>query len=99
MRGSVPIVAEPRAYDLDLRDGENCIVVRDNNWLEATRRALGMPQSEVVRLRHSVLALREERLVPNVAAERFCLQLLGQGFHVASLPSLRSLSLSQCECN
>ena len=76
VRGSVPILAEPRAYDLGLRDGENCIVVSNGDWLEATRRALSMPQFEVVRLRNSTLALREERLVPNAAAERFCSQLL-----------------------
>jgi hypothetical protein len=77
VRGSVPILAEPRAYDLGLRDEENCIIVNDGNWLEATRRALGMPQSEVLRLRSSVLALREERLLPNIVAEHFCSQLLG----------------------
>jgi hypothetical protein len=77
VRGSVPILAEPSAYDLGLRDGENCIVVRNGDWLEATRRALGIAKSEVVRLRSSVLALREERLVPAVVAEHFCSQLLG----------------------
>jgi len=77
VRGSVPILAEPLAYDLGLRDGENCILVRDGDWLEATRRALGIPQSEVMRLRSSVLALREKRLSPNIVAKHFCCQLLG----------------------
>jgi hypothetical protein len=76
VRGSVPILAEPRAYDLDLRDGENCIIVNDNNWLQATRRALDLLPSDVLRMRRAVLALREERLVPAVAGERFCTQLL-----------------------
>jgi hypothetical protein len=77
VRGAVPILSDASAYDLDLRDGENCIIVSDGNWREATRRALVMSQSEVVRLRNSVLALREERVAPNIAAECFCSQLLG----------------------
>jgi hypothetical protein len=76
VRGSVPILAEPEVYNLDLRDRENCIVVNNSDWLGATRRALAMPQSEVVRLRRSVLALRE-RLAPDAAAEHFCFQLFG----------------------
>jgi hypothetical protein len=78
VRGSVPILAEPDVYNLDLRDGENCIVVNNGDWLAATRRALAVPQSEVVRLRSSVLALREKYLTPDAVAKSFCSQLLGQ---------------------
>jgi hypothetical protein len=77
VRGSVPIIADPDLYNLGLRDGENCIMVTHGDWLKATRRALAMPQSEVIGLRSSVVALREKRLAPNAAAEYFCSQLLG----------------------
>jgi hypothetical protein len=77
VRGSVPILAEPDVYNLDLRDGENCILVKKGDWLGATRRALATPQPEVARLRSSVLALREKRLTPDAVAEHFCSQLLG----------------------
>ena len=78
MRGSVPIIADPHLYNIGLRDGENCIVVNNDDWREATRRALAMPQSEVMRLRSSVLALREKHLTPDTVAKNFCSQLFGQ---------------------
>ena len=78
VRGSVPIIADPHLYNIGLRDGENCIVVNNDDWREATRRALAMPQSEVMRLRSSVLALREKHLTPDSVAKNFCSQLFGQ---------------------
>jgi len=77
VRGSIPILAGPNVHNLGLRDGENCIVVDNNDWLGATRRALAIPQAEVMQLRRSVLGLRKERLEPAVAAKHFCSQLLG----------------------
>jgi hypothetical protein len=76
VRGSIPILAEPDVYNLDLRDGENCIVVRNGDWRGGTRRALDMRESEVVRMRTCVLALRENSLLPDIVAERFCSQVL-----------------------
>ena len=77
VRGAIPIIEDPQLYSLGLRDGETCLLVKNNDWAEATRRALAMPAAEVLRMRRLVLALRAERLTMERAAAAFRRDLLG----------------------
>jgi len=72
VRGSVTILTEPDVYNLDLRDGENCILVNNGDWLEATRRALAMPQ----------------RLTPDTVAQHCCSQLLANGKQIRAVAAV-----------
>jgi hypothetical protein len=74
-RCSIPIIENPQLYDLELRDDENCIVAKPDNWGAAVRRALDMTEADIVRMRRNVVALREERLLPARGIQRFRTQL------------------------
>jgi hypothetical protein len=71
------MIEDPDLYSLGLRDGENCVLVKGCDWADATRRTLALPEAEILRMRRNVLALREERLLPEKAGSRFRRSLLG----------------------
>jgi hypothetical protein len=74
--GSIPIVEDPQHYQfLELRDGENCIVAKSNEWGVAVRRALSMSEEDIRRIRRKVAGIRQEQLLPQKAIERFRSQL------------------------
>jgi hypothetical protein len=75
IRGSIPIIDDPHNYDLEFRNKQNCILANRHDWGTAIRTALSMSDPEVLRMRRNVLALREERLLPNKAVDRFCSQI------------------------
>lgn len=77
LRGSIPILNEREApiYELGLRDGENCLLVRNDDWVAAVRRALAMDPAEVRRIRRHILAVRQTRLDYPVLAAAVCRRL------------------------
>ena len=54
LQGVIPILDCPEEYDAGLRDGVNCLVVRQGRWQEAVQHALELSQPEVQRLRQAV---------------------------------------------
>jgi hypothetical protein len=74
--GSIPIIEDPQHYQfLELRDVENCIVAKSNEWGVAVRRALSMSEEDIRRIRRKVAGIRQEQLLPQKAIERFRSQL------------------------
>jgi hypothetical protein len=61
LRGSVPILnaAEAALYEMNLRDGENCLLVREDDWAAAVARALTMDQPAIRRMRANI-----QRMLP-----------------------------------
>jgi hypothetical protein len=71
LRGSIPILNEREApiYELKLRDGENCLLVRDDDWAAAVARALQADRADLERMRANIMSIRETRLdYPALAA-------------------------------
>jgi hypothetical protein len=77
VRGAIPIIEDPQVYGLGLRDAENCIVARPDDWGAAVRRALDVSEAETRRMRRNVVALREEQLLPKRAIDHFRSQVIG----------------------
>jgi hypothetical protein len=75
VRGSIPVIEDPQVYGLDLADGENCIVAEPHDWGAAVRRVMELTEANILRLRQNVMALRQERLLPEKASHRFRSQL------------------------
>lgn len=77
LRGSVPVLNadEIDLYDLDLRDGENCIAVEGGRWPEAMQRLLGMDQERVRAMRRNIRALLPERVQYEALARDMCRRL------------------------
>jgi hypothetical protein len=75
VRGSIPIIEDPHVYGLQLRDNDNCIIARPDNWGETVQRTLKMSEAEIQRMRRSVIALREKQLIPHRVVEQFRSQL------------------------
>src|SRR6266540_3294024 len=76
VRGAIPVLEDPQAHGLDLRDGENCIIAKSDDWGSAVRRALNYAEADVRRMRGNVVALRESQLLPHKAIDRFRSELL-----------------------
>lgn len=74
LRGSIPILNEREApiYELGLRDRENCLLVHNDDWAAAVRRALAMDPVEVRRMRTRVMAVRQACLDYPVLAGAIC---------------------------
>lgn len=73
LRGSIPILDEREAdrfLDLPLVDGENCLLVRDENWLEAIDKALGIGEDKLVLMRQSIAKMRTSHLDLEVWSRR-----------------------------
>ncbi len=71
VRGSIPIIEDPQVYGLELHDGENCIVAKPEDWGTAVRVALDTAEADILRMRRNVIALREAKLIPHRAIDRF----------------------------
>jgi hypothetical protein len=76
LQGVIPILDCPEEYDLGLRDGINCLVVRNRKWAKVLHRALDMRTEEIIRLRKAVQELALAELHPVGTARRW-LQRLG----------------------
>lgn len=68
LQGTIPITDCPDVYDLDLKDGENCIVVRRGRWMEAVDRALALSAQDIRSMRETIAQLARTRLHYEVAA-------------------------------
>ena len=75
LRGSIPIIEDPCLYDLPLQDSKNCLVAEADDWQRTIKRAINMPETEILRMRQNINELRENRLIFRRAAERFYNQL------------------------
>lgn len=71
VRGTIPVIEDAGLYSLDLRDGENCILVAGQDWEAAVRRCLAMSAEQIAGMRRRVLLLRETRLFPEIAGREF----------------------------
>ncbi len=71
VRGAIPVIEDPELYNLPFVDGVNCLIVGGADWAQAVQRCLTCSPAEITRLRGGVLRLREERLLPDVAARDF----------------------------
>ena len=63
-RGSIPIIDndESRCFCLNFRDGENCLLVKNKDWISAVQRALAMPPDAVQRMRTNIKAMTGSQL-------------------------------------
>jgi hypothetical protein len=62
LQGVIPILDCPEDYDIGLRDGENCLVVRRGDWIASVQKALEMAQPEIRRMRQVVLSVARNHL-------------------------------------
>ncbi|MDV3351379.1 exostosin family protein [Leptothoe sp. LEGE 181152] len=64
VKGSIPILHEDELalYDIDLKDGVNCISVKSENWTQALDIAMGMSHSEVSLMRNKILSMQDDYL-------------------------------------
>lgn len=73
LRGSIPLVADQeiqRFLDLPLKHMENCIEVKNNNWIRAVDEALNLKYEDVIRMRFNVHELKKNYLDLDVWARR-----------------------------
>lgn len=68
LQGVIPILDCPDEYDVGLRDGKSCVVVRHGRWHEAVRRALDYSLDDVIRMRCEVTEIARLHLVPSSGA-------------------------------
>lgn len=71
-KGSIPILNEKEAkyYDINLKNGFNCIVVRKNNWQEAVNKAIKMNIKEKEKIRRNILEMKDNFLNEKINAKR-----------------------------
>ncbi len=75
LQGVIPILGCPEEYELGLRGGVNCVVVRNGLWQEVLRRALQLDLHTTARMRSSVLDRARSHLF--LAATRDWLHRIG----------------------
>lgn len=71
LRGTIPIFDCPIEFDLGLKDGINCLVVKDGNWVKQVERALKMENKDVQVIRQSIQTLRAKYLTQNPAGRHW----------------------------
>ena len=74
--GSIPILEGEASYNRGLRDGVNCLVVENGDWVKTVRRAQAMPAAQRQEIRENVYKLRAAQLTPELAALD-CVRRLG----------------------
>ncbi|MCL6435187.1 MAG: hypothetical protein K6T90_13425 [Leptolyngbyaceae cyanobacterium HOT.MB2.61] len=64
VRGSIPVLhtEELELYDSHLQDQINCLAVHHSNWVKAIDQLIHMPESKIVQIRSSILAMKEDIL-------------------------------------
>jgi len=77
LRGSIPILnaCEAGIYELGLRDGENCLLVQQDDWAAAVDRALAIPQDRVADMRARIRDLNATRLQYGPLSSGICTRL------------------------
>ena len=76
VRGAIPVLEDPELYDVGLKDGETCVLVRNGDWAGATRRALAIPDDGIIVMRRAVMGLAQRNLTVERMAARLRSQLL-----------------------
>jgi hypothetical protein len=83
LRGSIPVLASDEfdLYGIDLKDGENCIGVKDGRWAEALHRLGTLREDEIIRMRRRIGAMFESHLNYDALSRRMraCLGVADQG--------------------
>lgn len=64
LRGSIPVISakELDLYDVELKDGTNCIAVHEEDWPNAIQRLARMEENEIVGMRRNIYATFESHL-------------------------------------
>jgi len=72
LRGSIPVLSERELdlYDVELRDGVNCIAVADGQWPQAVDRLARFDESQLVEMRTHVRRMHGELLDYPASAAR-----------------------------
>ena len=68
--GAIPILEDAERYNIGLTDMETCIAVKNDNWEEAIERASQLELQEVFAMRSKIKTIKENYLLPEVAAFR-----------------------------
>ena len=71
LQGSIPILHCPYDYDIGMRDGVDCIIVKNGDWKTGIKRAMECSPDEIVRLRRGVAVLAERHLRHRGSAQRW----------------------------
>ena len=83
LRGSIPVLAsdELDLYGVDLKDGENCIEVKNGRWAETIHRLGTLVEDEIIRMRRRIAAMFESHLNYDTMSRRMriCLGVDGHG--------------------
>ena len=72
LRGSIPVLSsdELDLYDVEFKDGQNCVAVEDGRWRETVRKLARAEESEIRRMRTKIDAMFEEFLNYPAMAKR-----------------------------
>jgi len=84
LRGSIPILDCPEEYAIGLKDGETCIAVNNNNWVEAVERALALTEIDLIAIRHNIFECRRKFLTLDASCKRLT-HNLGLSFNEGDL--------------
>jgi len=77
LRGSIPVLNadELDLYDLELKDGANCIAVAPGRWPAAMDRITRMDEAEIIGMRRTIRAMLAERVAYPALSRDMCHRL------------------------
>jgi hypothetical protein len=72
VQGSIPVLHENELglYDIDLRNRVNCLTVKNQDWVAATKTIMTISQEEVIYMRSNILAMRDKFLSDEAFSRR-----------------------------
>lgn len=70
VRGAIPILEDGERYNIGLTDMKNCIVVKNNNWLEAIEKAEQINLEQLSSIKSNIAEIREKYLLPEAASKK-----------------------------
>ncbi|AFZ44917.1 Exostosin family protein [Halothece sp. PCC 7418] len=70
--GSIPVLHEEELeiYDLSLKDGYNCLAVKNQNWLASIEKIMTMNQVQIESMRKNILTMKESYLTDKAFCKR-----------------------------
>jgi hypothetical protein len=71
LQGAIPILDCPDEYDIGLKHGIHCLVVRDGDWGGAMRQAILCEMTKIVEMRRAIRELVQRHLNEQAMAERW----------------------------
>ena len=77
LRGSIPILNadELDIYDLDLKDGVNCIAVASENWQATIERCFSLRENDLIKIRRNIHSLVKNRILYSVSSREMLQRL------------------------